>query len=271
MRNLNNKRVLITGGAQGIGREMALLFADEGAQILLCDINAEKLEKTQQEITAQEGNCHAYVLDVTKYEDILKVREQIHQDSGPIDVLVNNAGVVFGGAFLGVPYEKHVTTYRVNVEGPMALTHAFLPDLIARTDAHIVNIASAAGLIGLPFGATYAASKWAMVGFSESMRLELKKLGHTQVKVTTVCPSYIGTGMFNGVEVPRLTQMLDPHQLAQKVLDGMKKDKVFVMEPWLVKVTPLLRGVLPLSLVDKVSDLFGATSGMTQWRGHGKK
>ena len=91
----------------------------------------------------------------------------MHRDGGPIDVLVNNAGLVFGGAFLDVPLERHLTTYRVNTLGLVAMTHAFLPDLMAGRDGHVVNVASASGFIGLPFGATYASSKWAVLGFSE--------------------------------------------------------------------------------------------------------
>jgi all-trans-retinol dehydrogenase (NAD+) len=268
MRTLRKKRVLITGGAQGMGREMALAFADEGAQIALADINQEKLEKTREEVQSRGVPCRAFGMDVTDERSILKARDDIKRDIGSVDVLVNNAGVVFGGPFLDTPLEKHFATYRVNILGVVAVTHAFLPILIDRPSAHLVTIASASGLIGLPDGSTYASSKWAAIGFSESIRLELKLHGHSHVKVTTVCPSYIGTGMFEGARPPKLTAMLDPAKLARRIVKAVKKEEILVLEPWLVKVTPIIRGVLPPILSDLVSDLFGATSSMEQWKGH---
>ena len=131
-----------------------------------------------------------------------------------MDVLVNNAGIVHGGPFLDVPVERHLATYRVNVLGLVAVTHAFLPDLIASADSHLVNIASASGYIGLPHGSTYASSKWAVIGFSESLLLELELHGHRHVHVTTVCPSYVTTGLFDGARAARTTSLLSPERLA---------------------------------------------------------
>jgi short-subunit dehydrogenase len=269
MKNLNLAKVLITGGAQGIGREQALCFADEGAEIILTDINKEKVEQTRDEISARGTRCWSYVLDVTDQKQVESVRDQIHKDVGKITVLVNNAGVVAGGPFLEVPLEKHLATYKVNVHGPVGVTYAFLDDLISQTDAHLVNIASASGLIGLPFGSTYASSKWAMIGFSESIRLELKLMGHNHVNVTCVCPSYISTGMFDGAKAAKLTKLLEPAALARKVIKAVKSNDVFVYEPWLVKVTPMLKSVLPVKISDLLSDVFGATASMSDWRGHG--
>jgi len=268
MKTLNLAKVLITGGAQGIGRELALVFAEEGSELILTDINKDQLEKTRAEISARGTRCHSYVLDVTSQENIEQVRDQVHKDVGQISVLVNNAGVVFGGPFLEVELKRHLTTYQVNVEGVVAMTHAFLPDLVAQGDAHLLNIASASGLIGVPFGASYASSKWAVIGFSESIRLELKLQGYKQVGVTAACPSYVGTGMFAGVEPPKTTKMLSPSDLARKIVRAVKQNDVFVYEPWLVKVTPMIKSVLPVKVSDFISDVFGATQSMQSWRGH---
>lgn len=268
MQTLNLAKVLITGGAQGIGREMALIFADEGAQIILTDINKERLEQTREEIAARGTRCWSYVLDVTNPKAIASVCDQIHKEVGQITVLVNNAGIVFGGPFLEVPLERHMATYGVNIHGMVAMTHAFLPDLIAQPEGHLLNIASAAGLVGLPFGSTYASSKWAAVGFSESIRLELRATGHGHVGVTTVCPLYVGTGMFAGAAPPKTTSMLNPGSLAKKIVAAVKANEVFVYEPWLVKITPMLKA-LPVKLTDVLSDIFGVNKGMQHWRGHG--
>jgi len=268
MKTLSLARVLITGAAQGIGRELALVFADEGAELILTDIRREQLERTRDEVRARGVRCASHVLDVTDPAAIAAVRERVHGEVGQISVLVNNAGVVFGGPFLEVPLPRHLTTYRVNIEGVVAMTHAFLPDLVAQPEAHLLNIASASGLLGLPFGSTYASSKWAVIGFSESIRLELKLLGHRQVGVTAACPSYVATGMFAGAQAPRTTRMLSPPALAQRIVGAVKRNEVFVYEPWLVKVTPMVKSLLPVKVSDLISDLFGATKSMTSWRGH---
>jgi len=154
------------------------------------------------------------------------------------------------------------------VLGLVAMTHAFLPDLIERPHAHLVHIASASGFIGLPYGSTYASSKWAVIGFGESIRAELKVMGHDHVRHTIVCPSYIGTGMFDGVAAPKATNVLDPDYLAEKIVHAVERDRIYVLEPFMVKLTPLLRDLLPTALYDKLSHLFGADTSMMHWKGH---
>jgi short-subunit dehydrogenase len=269
MKTLRNKRVLVTGGARGIGLALARSFAAEGAEIVLADLDATQLEGARSLLQEDGGRCSVFTLDITNTGAIADVRDDIHDAVGPIEILVNNAGVVFGGAFQEVPLERHLQTFRVNVEGLVAVTHVFLPDLVAAEEAHLVNIASASGLIGLPWGTTYASSKWAAIGFSESIRLELLELGHRHVGVTTVCPSYVSTGMFEGVKPPLLTPFLKPEKLAARVARAVRRNEIFVLEPWMVKLTPFLKGVLPRALTDGLADLLGATVGMKTWQGHG--
>ncbi len=270
MRDLKGKRVLVTGSGAGIGRVIAERFAHEGSDVVLADINETALAEAGEAITRAGGLARAYKLDVGDGDSILRLRDELHRDAGPIDVLVNNAGVVYGGAFLDVPLAKHLATFRVNVIGLVAVTHAFLPDLIAQPEGHLVNIASAAGMIGLPFGSTYASSKWAVMGFSESIRLELSMLGTNTVHVTTVCPSYVSTGLFEGARPAKMTSMLTPEGLADMVLEAVKKDRIYVLTPWLVKVTPILKGMLPTRVFDAVAWTFGATSSMAHWKGRGQ-
>lgn len=266
MRDLRGRRVLVTGAARGIGLRLALRFAREGAEIVLTDLREDALPEAAEQVAATGAAVHTYPLDVTSAEAIAELRQRIHQDLGPIDVLVNNAGVVFGGAFLDVPWEQHQLTYGVNTLGMVAMTHAFLPDLIER-QGHLVNIASASGFVGLPYGVTYASSKWGAVGFSDGIRLELKQLGHN-VGVTTVCPSYVDTGMFAGVRPPRSTRMLRPDELADLVVRAVARNRPFVLAPWLVHTTLILRGILPFRLFDRVAEWFGVNDSMRPWRGH---
>jgi short-subunit dehydrogenase len=268
MKTFAGKKVLITGGARGVGLALGRAFGAESAVVLLADLDPEGLEQAVSDLESQGVVCRGYRLDVTDPEAIEAVRARIHEDIGAIDVLVNNAGVVFGGPFLDVPLERHLKTYRVNVDGVVAMTHAFLQDVLLAREGHLVNVASASGFVGLPYGSTYASSKWAVIGFSESIRLELKKGGHDHVGVTTVCPLYVDTGMFEGAEPPMLTRFLTPEELAHKVLKAVKEDEPFVLEPWLAKLMPALSHALPKRLSDLLSDVFGGTTSMRGWKGH---
>jgi all-trans-retinol dehydrogenase (NAD+) len=267
MSKLDGKRVLITGGAQGIGFEMATKFAGRGSEIVLGDINVDKLAEAKAQLEARGATAWGFKVDVTNPASIASLRAQIAAEVGPIDVLVNNAGVVFGGPFTQTSLDRHFRTYQVNLLGLVAMTHAFLDDLIARPEAHLVHISSASGLLGLPYGSTYASSKWAVIGFGESIRAELNVQGHDHVHHTIVCPSYIGTGMFQGAKAPIATPFLQPERIAEKVVQAVERDSVYVMEPFMVKLTPVIKALLPTSLTDKISNLFGADKSMAKWTG----
>lgn len=268
MPSLRFKRVLITGAARGLGFALARRFAAEGAEVVLTDLDGEHLEEARAALAEEGGRCLAFELDVTDEQAIRTVRDALHREAGTVDILVNNAGVVFGGPFLDVPLAKHRTTFRVNIEGMMTMTYAFLADLIASPRGHLVTIASASGFVGLPNGATYAASKWAAIGFAESIRAELKHLGHRHVDSTIVCPTYIATGMFEGAKPPKTAHLLDPDELAGKIVDAVAERQLWVLEPWIVKATPFLKNCLPQGVADLLSDAFGASTSMDEWRGH---
>ena len=136
MTQLDGKRVLITGGAQGIGLEMAMKFAGRGAEIVIADLNEGKLPEAKAQVEALGVAAWAFPVDVTNPASIAALRAQIAAEVGPVDVLVNNAGVVFGGPFTETPLDQHFKTYEVNTFGLVAMTHAFLPDLIERPEAH---------------------------------------------------------------------------------------------------------------------------------------
>jgi short-subunit dehydrogenase len=267
VKTLAGKRALVTGGASGIGKAIATRLAAAGAELLLVDLNEALLAETANELRSKGVTVRTYALDLTNTSRLLGLREEIHKSGGPIDVLVNNAGVVFGGAFLDVPLERHMTTYRVNTEGLVAMTHAFLPDLLARPEGHVVNIASASAFIGLPFGATYASSKWAVLGFSESLLLELQHLGHRHVHVTAVCPSYVATGLFDGARAPFMTRLMTADRVADLTVRAVLGNKPYVLAPWLVKVTPLLKAASPFGFFYRVAGWLGVNTSMVQWRG----
>ncbi len=267
MKHIRDKRVLITGAARGIGLEIARRFAAEGAHLLLTDLDPAALDQAASELAP--ARVSTFQSDVTDVAGIAELRKAVHAEGGPIDILVNNAGVVFGGSFLDVPVERHMTTYRVNTLGLVAMTHAFLPDLIERPEGHLVNIASASGFVGLPYGSTYASSKWSVIGFSESVRLELAQLGIKHVKLTIVCPSYVSTGLFEGVKPPLASTWLTPEWLAGAIVRAVRKERLWILAPWLVRITPFVRGILPGRLFDMVTWTLGVTSSMKHWKGYG--
>lgn len=268
MKDFKGKRLLVTGAARGIGRLMAERFGRLGASLILTDVQTKLLDNTVRELAAEGLNVTGYPLDVTDEAAILALRDRIHAEHGPVQMLINNAGVVFGGPFLEIPMERHRLTYAVNTMGVVAMTHAFLPDLIASDEGHLVNIASASGLLGLPWGATYASSKWSVLGFSESVRLELKQLEHKHVHVTTVCPSYINTGMFEGAAAPKLTRMLEPDEIADKVVRAVRRNKPRLLTPFMVKTIPFLNGILPRPLAEALFWATGTAASMVEWKGH---
>ena len=275
MKDLKNKKVLITGGARGIGKQIALEFARHGSDIIICDsdksfFNKNEFKKNKKEIEDMGVSYYGLNLDITKYEDIVRERKSILDLVGKIDVLVNNAGVVFGGKFLEVPIEKHRLTYDVNTHGIINMLHVFLQDLVDQPTAHIVNISSASGFIPLPGGSTYASSKAAVTSLSESLNTELKKEGNGHVGMTIVCPGYVQTGMFDGAKEPILVPILTPEKLAKKIVKAVQKNKRFVLEPTFIKFLPFIKGVFPQFVLDFFGHTMGVNRSMDFWRGHSK-
>ena len=149
---LSGRRVLVTGAAGGLGRAIAAACAAKGAFVVVTDVEGAKAEAAAREIG--EDKARGYRLDVTKPDEIAAVREKVNAEVGPIDVLVNNAGVVFAGPLAEVAAEKHAATVAINLGGVIAMTREFLPDLVAKKEAAVVNIASAAAVLALPLAAS---------------------------------------------------------------------------------------------------------------------
>jgi all-trans-retinol dehydrogenase (NAD+) len=267
MKNFADKKVLITGGASGIGKLMAEKLASRSAVVIIVDINIEAAQSIVAAIKSKGGKAHAIYADLSDLNSIKKCKTEISSLGLYIDVLINNAGIVFGGEFEKLNLEKHLLTYRINIEGMVSMTHVFFDDLRKSFDANIVNIASASGFIGLPYGSTYASSKWAVIGFSESLRLELLERNITNIHVTTVCPSYISTGMFSGVKPPILLPWLKPETIVEKIILGIEADRAFIREPFVVKWIDFLKGILPLRIFTMLNKALGVSTSMTHWKG----
>jgi all-trans-retinol dehydrogenase (NAD+) len=257
-------RVLVTGAGHGLGFAIASAFARAGAHVVVTDLDPGRVKEA---VAKLPGAC-GYALDVTKPDQIADVRARLAAEQGPLDVVVNNAGIVFGGPFLGVPIAKHLATVDVNFSGVLAVTHAFLPDLLARPAAHLVNIVSASAVISLPNATTYAASKWAVLGFTESLQEELRSLGHRNVTVTGICPGFIATGLFNGADPGMLTGWLTPERVADAVVRAVRTRREFVMLPFVLRAMYGLCAGLPRTWYKSLCRALGVSRSMSGWQGH---
>ncbi len=267
-------RFLITGAAMGMGQLYAERAVAEGAGVVvLWDVNKKALEQTARELAkiAPIGVVvDGMVVDLSKREAIEKAAARVIATHGGVDVLINNAGIVRGGVFWQHDNAAHTeATMMVNPVAPMVATHEFLPGMMASgRECRIVNIASAAGLIANPKMSVYAASKWALIGWGDSVRLELTREGHKNVKLTTVMPSYISTGMFDGARGPLMTPLMKPDYVVGRVWKAMHSGKPMLMLPWTVHLSKFLKGVLPQRAFDVIADkVFHVYSSMDNFRG----
>ena len=280
--------MLITGAGSGIGRALALRCAELGArELLLWDRSKEALEESRQAIgrqaiLGQETNqretaphqpgplpkTHTFVVDVSETDEIEEAARRIMSNQGDVpDILINCAGITTGDFFHKLSTEQIEKTMSVNVIGSMLMARAFLPAMIQRRSGHIVNIASASSYIGVPRLSVYAASKWAVLGWSESLRVEMKELG-VPVTITAILPSFIKTGMFDGVKAPKLVPLLETEDIVEKILWSIEKRKTIVRAPIMVRAVPLLKILLPQTAFDWVAGkMLGVYRSMDEFRG----
>lgn len=260
---LAGARILITGGTRGIGRLMALGAARRGAEVVLWARNATLGEQVAAELGAP-ASFHA--VDVTDAAAVAAAAEA----TGPVDIVVNNAGVVSGKPFLELTEDDVRRTFEVNALAQYRVIRAFLPSMLARSRGHLVNVSSAAGLVGTARMTDYSASKHASVGFTEALRAELRSQ-RSGVKTLVVCPFFIDTGMFAGVRtrVPWLLPILKEADVAARVLDAIESGAPRLLLPRSVHLLPLAR-VLPVRSFEALVDLLGVNHAMDGFRGRGR-
>lgn len=260
---------------------MGLMYARravaEGASVVvLWDVDKVALKAVTAELeTAAWPTTQvvAEVVDLSSRTAIEKAAAKVTKKFGGTDVLINNAGVVRGAFFWEHDNAKHTElTMQVNALAPMFATHEFLLGMMSNPrPSRIVNIASAAGMLSNPRMSVYASSKWALIGWSDSVRLELKREGFRQVRVTTVAPSYISTGMFEGVRGPLMTPIMKPEYVVDRVWKAMIDGKPMLMLPWSVHLSKLLKGLLPQRAFDWIAaNVFHVYNSMDEFVGRQK-
>ncbi|MBI3838329.1 MAG: SDR family oxidoreductase [Planctomycetia bacterium] len=238
MKRIAGKLALVTGAASGIGRAIALALAHEGANLFLVDINQPRLAETADEARRRGVHVDARVCDVSRPEEVHQTVEALLETWGGLDILVNNAGIAFYGPTVQMTEEQWERLLAVNLHAPIQFTRELLPALLARPEAHILNVCSIAGLVATPRLAAYHVSKFALVGFSEALRVEY---GCRGLGVTALCPGLVRTSIFQsaatapGKSVPRFPGWMftSPERVAARAIRAIRRAE------GLVVVTPM--------------------------------
>jgi short-subunit dehydrogenase len=238
MKNIRGKSALVTGAASGIGRAIALALAQEGANLFLVDIDRPRLSAAADEARQCGVQVVAHVADVGKPDEVHQVVESVLKSGAGLDILVNNAGIAYYGPTEQMTAEQWERVLAVNLHAPLQFTRELLPALLARPEAHILNVCSIAGLVAMRRLAAYHASKFALVGFSESLRAEFGPRG---VGVTALCPGLVRTNMFRaaktapGKSIRELPSWLytSPERVALRAVRAIRRSEGLVL------ITPL--------------------------------
>jgi NAD(P)-dependent dehydrogenase (short-subunit alcohol dehydrogenase family) len=189
--DFKDRHVLITGGSRGLGLVLAREFASENARVAICGRDETELENARAELAEAGAKVHAFVGDMTNAAQVRQLIPSIEAEGGPIDVVVNNAGLFQVGPYDSMTIDEYERAMRTHFWGPLYVIQTILPTMRARHFGRIVNIASIGGKVSVPHLLPYSASKFALVGLSEGLRAELAK---DNVFVTTVCPGLVRTG-----------------------------------------------------------------------------
>lgn len=245
-KSIKNKTVVITGAGSGIGKGIAKKLAENGAKVIVADINLSNAEKTAAEIREikfenRSADAFAVQCDVTSYESVKNLARVTKAQYGRASILINNAGIVNGKSITELTKENIELTFQVNVISHFFTIKQFLPDMLEANEGHIVTIASFGGHVGTDKLVDYSASKFACVGLDEALRSELKLMG-SDIKTTCINPYFIDTGMFKGVKTP--IPILSQDYVIQEVFNAIIWEKKVVFLPkgleYLLKAAKLL-------------------------------
>ena len=228
MENLAGANAIVTGASRGIGVYIARALAKEGVNLALAARSIEELEGVRAEMEGLGVRAIAIRCDVARAPDRAELIRRTEAELGAIDILVNNAGIERVARFEEVPESDIVDTLTTNLEAPMLLTRAIVPGMLARNRGHVVNIASGAGKVGVPYESSYCASKHGLVGFTHALRAEY--LGRP-VGFSVVCPGFVtDAGMYDrwdkrGIRAPRIAGSSKPEKVAEVTVRCIKRNK----------------------------------------------
>src|SRR3954466_8977458 len=239
MREIRNKKALVSGAASGIGRAIALRLAKEGAQLFLVDIDVVGLAATATECREHGVDVLTRHCDLSHASDVSAAVADVLTRWNGVDILVNNAGITYYGKTERMAAEHWDRLLRINLLAQVQFTRELLSNLLERQEAHVLNVCSVLGLIGMPKVTAYCTSKFAMVGFSESLRNEFGKQG---LGVTALCPGFVSTNLFTNApleesaeehKLPPRFVTTTPERVARAAVKAIRRNRRFiVMEPF---------------------------------------
>lgn len=229
MRNLKNRVCVLTGASRGLGPYMARSLAAEGVNFAVAARSASELEATAAMLRDLGWRAIAVTCDVGSADDRRRLIDATLAEYGRIDILVNNAGIELTAHFENQPDDEIARVVEVNLTAAMHLARAVVPAMLERKTGHIVNVASLAGKVPVPFSVPYAASKAGLIGFTRSFRSEFKKRG---VSASVICPGLVSeAGMYkdmqdqSGVKENFLAGTVSPSKVASDVVKAIKRDR----------------------------------------------
>lgn len=253
MKQLSGKNALLTGATGGIGPHIARSLAANGINLVLSGRRADRLRELSAELRSGSVRIETATADLTRVDELEDLADKAAGALGQIDILINNAGLEDV-----VPYQRQdpdqiQATVLINVMAPLLLTRIFLPAMLARSDGHIISIASMAGRLAMPFGSAYSGTKAALSEWALSLWMELQGTG---VTATTICPGFVtGSGMFarKGRDAPGSLGSCTPGQVAEAVVKALQSNKPEI----LVNSMP----VRPLMVLKSISPVAAARLG----------
>ncbi len=249
--------MVITGASSGIGEQSAEKFAQLHAIVILVSRNEEKLQQISSRLSKYQTTVLVYACDISKKDQVDKMAKFVIEKFGSVDVLVNNAGFGIYDTVEKIKVEEMESQMSTNFFGMMYCIKAFLPKMLEKRSGHIVNVASVAASIGIPGMASYCASKFAMLGFSESLYHELKGTG---VGITVVSPIMVRTNFFDHVsfgKMPRYSSTsLDPKTVANAVIKASSSPRLEIVVPQFVRFVIWLKQTLPYIINPIIGGIF---------------
>jgi NADP-dependent 3-hydroxy acid dehydrogenase YdfG len=234
---IHGRAIAITGAARGIGLATATALVRKGARVAIGDLDLELAEQAAEKLG---GGAVAFDLDVTDRDSFTAFVDAAEKAIGPLDVLVNNAGIMPAGPFLEESDDTAMRQMDINVHGVILGMKIVLPRMVERNRGHVVNIASQAGKGGFPGIATYCGTKHAVVGISEAVRGELSE---TPIEFSVVMPAFVNTELISGAEQPRGVKVAEPEDVANAIIEALEKPKFDIHVP---KVTGRIGWVMSL-------------------------
>lgn len=245
---------VVTGGARGIGLATAERLLREGLRVVLADLDGPLCEESARSLASIGPEIRGLQLDVRDRDAFAAFVERVERELAPIDVLVNNAGIMSLGGLLSQDALLDDRQLDVNVRGVIHGLRAVLPGMVRRNRGHVVNIASVAGKVGVPYAAVYSATKHAVVGLTEAVHHEYRDTG---LRFSYVLPGIVETELTSGTGSLRYPPRVQPADVALGVVHALRTGEVDVYVPRFGRLSAVLPAVLPRRVVERLGRMFG--------------